>query len=324
MSQRLPLCVSPAGKLPRRDDERPCPAAPTPPMTASLLLQNAAGCAGSPMAISAQPARPTTLSRMLRRIHRGRRCPRWAALFARIVANFCLDRLKSAAYRRKQYVGPSLPEPIVAQARMVEPEAGDPALEIPFGIMRALERLWRLERAALFLHDFYDVPFDEVAETLHRSLSPAATGFPAPQAAEGRPPRATGRMPRSASTAICAASPKRPTGSLEPLKDAADGRCRARRRRRLRQGVAARNVSRLRTVSPRLLVGIDRRTLLVGSAFAPVLVRRPRADARRRRPVTQAMGFSLDRYGAINGIYIVRIPISSPASNHRRGLSRRR
>ena len=38
--------------------------------------------------------------------------------------------------------------------------------------MRALERLSPLERAALFLHDLYDLPFDEIAETLQRS--PAA------------------------------------------------------------------------------------------------------------------------------------------------------
>ena len=60
-----------------------------------------------------------------------------------------------------------------------EPEAGDPALDISFGIMRALERLSPLERAALFLHDFYDVPFDE-RQPSTAPLSPAANWLPGP------------------------------------------------------------------------------------------------------------------------------------------------
>lgn len=91
---------------------------------------------------------------------------------SRIVTNLCLDRLKSAAKRRETYVGPWLPEPIVERAGTVEPDVGDAALDISFGVMRALERLSPLECAALFLHDLYDISFDEIAETLKRS--PAA------------------------------------------------------------------------------------------------------------------------------------------------------
>ena len=43
----------------------------------------------------------------------------------------------------------------------VEPDTNDAALDISFSVMRALERLSPLERAALFLHDLYDVPFEE-------------------------------------------------------------------------------------------------------------------------------------------------------------------
>lgn len=90
---------------------------------------------------------------------------------SRVVTNLCLDRLKSAARRRETYVGPWLPEPLVEQAGTVEPDTGDAALDISFGVMRALERLSPLERAALFLHDLYDVPFEEIAQTLKRSPS---------------------------------------------------------------------------------------------------------------------------------------------------------
>lgn len=90
-------------------------------------------------------------------------------LLSRIVTNLSLDRLRSAQKRRETYVGPWLPEPIVEQAGSVDPETSDAALDISFSVMRALERLSPLERAALFLHDLYDVPFEEVAETLKRS-----------------------------------------------------------------------------------------------------------------------------------------------------------
>jgi len=93
-------------------------------------------------------------------------------LLSRIVTNLSLDRLRSAQKRRETYVGPWLPEPIVEQAGSADPEASDAALDISFSVMRALERLSPLERAALFLHDLYDVPFEDVAETLRRS--PAA------------------------------------------------------------------------------------------------------------------------------------------------------
>jgi RNA polymerase sigma-70 factor (ECF subfamily) len=228
---------------------------------------------------------------------------------SRIVTNLCLDRLKSAAYRREQYVGPWLPEPIVAQAGMVEPEAGDPALDISFGIMRALERLSPLERAALFLHDFYDVPFDEVAQTLHRSpvacrqLASRARKLLKDGRARYRPDaEVVDRYLRSFTEAAR-------TGSVEPLKDVlsadvelvADGGGKA---------VAARNVLTGFDRVARFLVGINRKNPLpVGSAFAPVLVNgAPGLTLTVNGLLTQAMGFSLDRYGAINGIYIVRNP----------------
>ncbi|MBZ9989599.1 RNA polymerase sigma factor SigJ [Mesorhizobium sp. BH1-1-5] len=93
-------------------------------------------------------------------------------LLSRIVTNLSLDRLRSAQKRRETYVGPWLPEPFVEQAASADVETSDAALDISFSVMRALERLSPLERAALFLHDLYDVPFEEVAETLKRS--PAA------------------------------------------------------------------------------------------------------------------------------------------------------
>ncbi len=85
------------------------------------------------------------------------------------VTRLCLDRLRAARARREVYVGPWLPEPIVA------PPGEDPeaivtlADDVSFALLLALERLSPLERAAFLLHDVMDVPFAEVATTLGRS-----------------------------------------------------------------------------------------------------------------------------------------------------------
>lgn len=89
-----------------------------------------------------------------------------AAFLTRIVTRLCLDRMKSARARRETYVGPWLPEPVVMA------DDAPRADELSFTLMLALERLSPLERAAFLLHDVFDVPLAEVAETLGRA--PAA------------------------------------------------------------------------------------------------------------------------------------------------------
>lgn len=85
------------------------------------------------------------------------------------VTRLCLDRLRLARARREVYVGPWLPEPLIAQAND-DPEAlVTLAEDVSFALLLALERLSALERAAFLLHDVMGVPFDEVAETLGRS-----------------------------------------------------------------------------------------------------------------------------------------------------------
>lgn len=85
------------------------------------------------------------------------------AYLAQIVSRLCLDRMKSAAARREQYVGTWLPEPLVANAS--EPVADDLSL----ALLLTLERLSPLERAAFLLHDVFDMDYAVIAETLDRS-----------------------------------------------------------------------------------------------------------------------------------------------------------
>ena len=47
------------------------------------------------------------------------------AFLRRVVARLCLDRLKSARARRETYVGTWLPEPVVDEATVSGPDAGE-------------------------------------------------------------------------------------------------------------------------------------------------------------------------------------------------------
>ena len=86
-----------------------------------------------------------------------------------VVGRLALDALRSARARRERYVGPWLPEPLVSNC------SGDPAERVTldesvsYALLAVLEQLSPAERTAFVLHDIFDVPFGEVAETVGRS-----------------------------------------------------------------------------------------------------------------------------------------------------------
>jgi RNA polymerase sigma-70 factor, ECF subfamily len=86
------------------------------------------------------------------------------ALLRRTVTRLCLDQLKAARHRRETYIGPWLPDPIVADEEEEE--------DVTLPLMLALERLSPPERAAFLLHDVFGLGFEEVAATIGRD--PAA------------------------------------------------------------------------------------------------------------------------------------------------------
>ncbi|NWG52795.1 MAG: sigma-70 family RNA polymerase sigma factor [Hydrogenophilaceae bacterium] len=105
---------------------------------------------------------------------------RWAACARGAVANaeaylvttvtrICLDKLKSARAKREIYVGPWLPEPVLDADALSPHAATELAEDLSFALLLALERLSPLERAAFLLHDVFDAPYADVAETLGRS-----------------------------------------------------------------------------------------------------------------------------------------------------------
>lgn len=88
-----------------------------------------------------------------------------------VVSRLCLDELRSARARREAYVGPWLPEPLIA------PGAGDLGPEervtlddtVRIALLVVLERLTPAERVAFILHDVFEYSFEDIAPIMGRS-----------------------------------------------------------------------------------------------------------------------------------------------------------
>lgn len=94
------------------------------------------------------------------------------AYLSRLVTNLCLDKLRSAAAKREQYVGVWLPEPLLDEEAGWSPGPevqAEFAQDVSVAFMLALKRLSPLERAAFLLHDVFDLDFDEIGRHLQRS-----------------------------------------------------------------------------------------------------------------------------------------------------------
>ncbi|MBO0610340.1 RNA polymerase sigma factor SigJ [Myceligenerans salitolerans] len=96
------------------------------------------------------------------------------AWMMRVTSRICLDMLGSARARRETYVGPWLPEPVPASAD--HGHAGDPldrvALDdsVSMALQVVLHTLTPAERVAFVLHDVFELPFAQIAETVGRSV----------------------------------------------------------------------------------------------------------------------------------------------------------
>jgi RNA polymerase sigma-70 factor (ECF subfamily) len=93
-----------------------------------------------------------------------------AAWLTTVVSRLGLDRLRARRRERIDYVGPWLPEPIVAPLTFEQPE---PAAELSDSLTTAflvmLEQLSPEERLVLLLVDVFGEPFRSVATLLERS-----------------------------------------------------------------------------------------------------------------------------------------------------------
>jgi RNA polymerase sigma factor (sigma-70 family) len=83
-----------------------------------------------------------------------------------IVTRLCLDRLKSARYRREEYVGPWLPEPVLTANQQTPDVLAEKSESITLAFLLLLEVLSAEERAVFLLKEIFDYEHSEIAEML--------------------------------------------------------------------------------------------------------------------------------------------------------------
>ena len=89
------------------------------------------------------------------------------AYLVRIVTRQALNRLRTLARRREDYVGEWLPEPLLTSPDVAEDVAL--AESISFAMLTVLETLGLTERAVFVLREVFDVPYDEIAGAVGKS-----------------------------------------------------------------------------------------------------------------------------------------------------------
>lgn len=85
-----------------------------------------------------------------------------------VLSRLCVDRLRALQVEREAYIGPWLPEPLVA----VEPpsdHATELASDLSMALLLVLQRLSAEERVGFLMHDVFDCGYADVAAALGKS-----------------------------------------------------------------------------------------------------------------------------------------------------------
>jgi len=94
------------------------------------------------------------------------------AFLATVTTRLSIDQLRSAQARREAYLGPWLPEPLLADPRAPDPaRLAEDADSLSMAFLLVLERLTPVERAVFLLHDVFGYGYGEVAGIVGRTES---------------------------------------------------------------------------------------------------------------------------------------------------------
>jgi RNA polymerase sigma-70 factor (TIGR02957 family) len=93
------------------------------------------------------------------------------AYLVRIVSRLALNRIRTLARRKEDYVGEWLPEPLLTTPDVAEDV--ELAESVSIAMLTVLETLTPTERAVFVLHDVFGLPFDEIAAATDKSASAA-------------------------------------------------------------------------------------------------------------------------------------------------------
>ncbi|NTX07300.1 RNA polymerase sigma-70 factor [Myxococcus sp. CA040A] len=88
----------------------------------------------------------------------------------RVVTRQALNRLRTLARRKEEYVGAWLPEPLLTSPDVAKDV--ELAESVSIAMLTVLETLTPVERAVFVLREVFDVPYDEIAPALDKT--PAA------------------------------------------------------------------------------------------------------------------------------------------------------
>ena len=91
------------------------------------------------------------------------------AYLVRIVTRQAINRLRTLARQREDYVGPWLPEPLLTSPDVIEDV--ELAESVSIAMLAVLETLGPAERAVFVLREVFDVPYDEIAEAVGKSAA---------------------------------------------------------------------------------------------------------------------------------------------------------
>lgn len=117
------------------------------------------------------------------------------AFLTTIVTRLAINRLESSRYKREQYIGPWLPEPVLTAdhpflVQSANEDTPDDSISAAFLLL--LERLTPPERAVFLLYEVFDYRYDEIAQILERTeVSCRKLGTRAKQALRRDTPRFT-------------------------------------------------------------------------------------------------------------------------------------
>lgn len=89
------------------------------------------------------------------------------AYLVQIVTRKALDRLRTLARRREEYVGEWLPEPLLTSPDVAEDV--ELAESISIAMLTVLETLGPTERAVFVLREVFDAPYEEIADAVGKT-----------------------------------------------------------------------------------------------------------------------------------------------------------
>jgi RNA polymerase sigma-70 factor (ECF subfamily) len=110
-----------------------------------------------------------TLLRAHRELRHGTEIASPKAYMTAIATRLSIDHLRSARVRREAYVGPWLPEPLLADAGVDVAAETELADDLSLAFLVVLERLTPEERAVFLLREAFDYKFGEIAEIIGKS-----------------------------------------------------------------------------------------------------------------------------------------------------------